>query len=271
MKLFHSQGHVIGGAMLIAATTIGVGMLALPIVTGPGGFFPSIFIYLACWAFLLCTGLLFLEVCSWMPEGANLITMASTLLGKPGKYLCWIVYLFLFEMVMIAHVAGGGAVTHDILTKGTGYIPSTLLYVLLFSPVIYLGTKIVDRLNLVIFSGVLFTYILFIFISATQIQFENLTHMNWGKAFAFFTLTASYIALSLAFVDFLSDGLHIAKKGINKIFLCLLVFIPPLMAWVGRYKKGYKTRKQLPGGKGVLFFLMVLVMIELGIEVYTHF
>src|SRR3989344_6702092 len=61
MKIFHSLGHVVGGTLLIAGTAVGVGMLALPVATGPGGFIPSITIYLICWAFMLCTGLLLVE------------------------------------------------------------------------------------------------------------------------------------------------------------------------------------------------------------------
>src|SRR3990172_3097710 len=102
MHVFRPHGHVIGGSLLIAGTTIGVGMLALPIVTGPGGFLPSILVYLLCWAFMLCTGLLLLEVCTWMPPETNLISMAQRYLGKSGKVICWFVYLFLFETVMIA-------------------------------------------------------------------------------------------------------------------------------------------------------------------------
>ncbi len=395
MKLFHSHGHVIGGGLLIAGTTIGVGMLALPVVTGPGGFLPSILIYLACWAFMLCTGLLLLEVCSWMPPDSNLITMAEKLLGRPGKIVCWLVYLFLFEMVMIAHIAGGGGITHDILSLGL--IPSTLLYVVLFSPVIYMGTRTVDRLNMIIFSGVLISYFLFIIVAVKHVDLSKLTHAHWGKiwlaipvlftaftyqviiptlvtymkrdfkkvrksiifgtsiplivyliwqvlilgiipingpeglidaglkgqnaviplkhfvnnpyvvgigkAFAFFTMTASYIALALAFLDFLADGLKVKKKGMSKAFLCLLVFIPPLiismvntniflialgyaggiscailfgiypplMAWVGRYNKGYKGGRQVPGGKIFLASLMLLIVVELGLEVVSHF
>ena len=39
MKLFHSFGEVLSGALLIAGTTIGVGMLALPVATGPAVLF----------------------------------------------------------------------------------------------------------------------------------------------------------------------------------------------------------------------------------------
>ncbi len=392
----HSQGSVIGGALLIAATTIGVGMLALPVVTGPGGFLPSILVYFVCWAFMLCTGLLLLEVCSWMPEGSNLITMVGRLLGKPGQIVCWLVYLFLFEMVMIAHIAGGGDVTSQILSGSLGTIPSMLIYVALFAPIVYLGTKTVDRLNFFIFSGVLISYLLFVIVSAKHVEVSQLAYANWskvwlaipvlftaftyqviiptlvsymkqdykkvrksillgtsiplavyviwqvlilgiipvegpnglieaansgynavtplkhfigsapvveiGKAFAFFTMTASYIALALAFVDFLADGFKVKKEGAGKAVLCLLVFVPPLiismineniflsalgfaggiscailfgifpplMAWVGRYKKGHTTGRQIPGGKIFLALLMVLILLELGLEISTH-
>jgi len=397
MKFFHSHGHVLGGALLIAATTIGVGMLALPVATGPGGFLPSILIYIACWAFMLCTGLLLLEVCSWMPEDSNLITMASRLLGKPGKIACWFIYLFLFETVMIAHVAGGGSITSEIFSGGLGIIPSMIFYVILFSPIVYLGTRTVDRLNLIIFSGVLISYILFVIVSYKHVDLEKLSYQNWGKAwlaipilftaftyqviiptlvtymkrdfkkvrkailfgtsiplvvyliwqvlilgiipiegpnglieaaqrgenaviplkhfigtpivigiskaFGFFTMTASYIALALAFLDFLADGLKVKKVGIRKVVLCLVIFVPPLlvsminpniflsalgyaggiscailfgiypplMVWIGRYRKGHTTGKQIPGGRIFLSILIFFIIIELGVEIIPQF
>jgi len=396
MKPFQSHGHVIGGGLLIAGTTIGVGMLALPIATGPSGFLPSITIYIACWAFMLCTGLLLLEVCSWMPEDANFITMATRLLGKPGRIACWFLYLLLFELVMLSHITGGGQITSEILRGQMGIGPSMIFYTILFSPIVYLGTRMVDRINVLMFSGVLISYFLFILVSAQHVDIEKLSYLNWGKAwlaipilftaftyqiiiptlvtymkrdfkkvrkaiffgtsipicvyliwqvlilgivplegpnglitsaangdnavmplkhfvgspyvigigraFGFFTMTASYIALALAFLDFLADGLKIKKVGLGKVFLCLMIFIPPLiisifnpniflhalgfaggiscailfgiypplMVWVGRYRKGYTTGQQIPGGKIFLSFLILLILIELGIELIPH-
>ncbi len=393
MHAFKSHGHVIGGSLLISATTIGVGMLALPVATGPGGFWPSILIYFACWAFMLCTGLLLLEVCSWMPEGSNLISMATRYLGRPGKIICWLLYLLLFEAVMIAHITGGGSITSEILTGKLGVLPSMLFYVVIFAPIVYFGVKTVDRINLFMFSGVIISYLLFLFIGIRFINLSNLTSANWGKAwlaipilftsftyqviiptltsymnrdfkkvrktiligtsiplivyliwqvlilgiipiqgpnglleaarngdnavtplkhfvqssalvgvgkaFGFFAMTASYIALALAFVDFLADGLKMKKNHSGKFYLCLLVFIPPLiismvnpdlflsslgwaggiscavlfglypplMVWVGRYQKGHKTGQQLPGGKVFLGLLMLLIVLELGIAI----
>ena len=392
MRIFPSLGHVLGGSFLIAGTTIGVGMLALPVATGEAGFVPSIAIYFLCWLFMLCTGLLLLEVCQWMPKDSNLITMAHKLFGPWGKGLCWIVYLFLFVTVMIAHVAGGGDVLSQLSGGSLSRWVSALVYVVMFSPVVYLGTKSVDRLNLILMSGVVITYLLFIGFSYDHVNFSLLRRGEWskawlaipvlftaftyqviiptlmtymdrnvkkvrlsiilgttiplavyliwemlmlgiiplndlteasvlgqtaiwplqkivgratifniGKAFAFFTLTTSYIALSLAYLDFLADGLKVKKKGIRKIFLCFLVFLPPtvialtyphiflkalsyaggyscailfglfppIMVWIGRYVKKYpRAEKRLPGGRAMLSLLIFFILFELGIEIF---
>jgi tyrosine-specific transport protein len=398
MHLVKNLGHVVGGTLLIAATTIGVGMLGLPIATGPGGFVPATFVYILTWFFMLCTGLLLLEVCTWMPADANLITMTHRLLGPVGKAVCWVVYLFLFFTAMIAHVSGGGSTLVDILNSGLGLsLPpeiAMVVYVLIFSPVVYLGTRSVDRFNLVMMTGVLITYLLFIFFSAGKVEFSLLKYADWSKAwpalpvlftaftyqliiptlmtymernvkkvrlsiilgssiplivyliwellilgiipvdtliqakaqgqtavmplkellnnpwvfkigscFGFLVLTTSYVALSLAFLDFLADGLKVKKEGYKKIALCLGIFVPPtvialsypgifitaleyaggiscallfgllppVMAWVGRYlKKIEPLRPQIPGGKLTLTALMLFTFVELILQVMNQ-
>ena len=185
MHIFRSMGHVIGGTLLIAATMVGVGMLGLPIATGPGGFLPASFVYLITWFFMLSTGLLLLEVCTWMPKDANLITMTHRLLGPVGKPICWVVYLFLFFTAMIAHVSGGGSTMADLIHLAFGVpIPeavSMIGYVMLFSPVVYMGTRTVDRFNFGMMIVVLITYLLFIFFSAVM-SILSFSYADWSKA-----------------------------------------------------------------------------------------
>ncbi|MES2273485.1 MAG: aromatic amino acid transport family protein [Chlamydiota bacterium] len=182
MRIIHSLGHVVGGTLLIAGTTIGVGMLALPVATGPGGFVPSMIIYLICWVFMLCTGLLLVEVSLWMPKDTSFISMADRILGPVGRNIFWVVYLFLFLTVMIAHVAGGGAVLKDL----TGWnIPNwfaVIAYTGVLAPVVYLGARSVDRLNMFLISGVILSYFGFIAISYDHVDFKLLEYANWGKA-----------------------------------------------------------------------------------------
>ncbi len=182
MRIIQSLGHVVGGTLLVAGTTIGVGMLALPVVTGHAGFFPSLTIYLLCWAFMLCTGLLLVEVNLSMPAGTSFISMADRLLGPVGKNIFWVMYLFLFTTVMIAHVAGGGDILREIPNWPFPEKLSAILYTLIFAPVVYFGTKSVDRLNMFLISGVAFFYLGFVAVSVSSVTTKLLTHAEWSKA-----------------------------------------------------------------------------------------
>lgn len=219
MRIIHSMGHVVGGTLLIAGTTIGVGMLALPVATGSGGFVPSMLIYLVCWAFMLCTGLLLLEVSLWMPKDTSFISMAEKILGPVGRNLFWLVYLFLFVTVMIAHAAGGGSVLLEI----TGWnLPNWLaiaLYSSILAPVVYLGARSVDRLNMILISGVILSYIAFLFVSFDHVQLPLLTYANWGKA---------WVALPILFTAFtyqviIPTLITYMERNVSKIRLAIVL------------------------------------------------
>lgn len=184
MQVIHAFGHLVGGTLLVAGTSIGVGMLALPVQTASGGFFPSIILYFFCWLFMLMTGLLILEACVWMPKNANLITLSERLLGKWGKRSCWILYLFLFSCLMIAHVAGAGQITSDLFPGAFSEAGSMILYVLLFSPIIYFGTLWVDRINLFLMFALGIAYCILVASSIHYVTPSFLTRVHWNSAFS---------------------------------------------------------------------------------------
>lgn len=396
MHIIHTFGHVLGGTLLIAGITLGVGMLALPVATASGGFIPSLFIYLICWIFMLCTGLLILEACIWMPKNANLITLTSRLLGKWGGGACWVLYLFLFSCLMVAHVAGGGGIVSDLSQETLPIWLGTILYVIIFSPIVYFGALWVDRLNLILMTGIVVSYLFFVITSAKYVSPALLARTDWkqiwgalpvlftafgyqsliptlfnymnrnvskvrlalifgtmiplviyivwqflilgivplegknglmealkngqnavnplgsyihnpavltiGRTFAFFAVTTSFLGISIAFVDFLLDGLKLSKKGVSKAIVCSMVFLipllislvdprlflsaltiaggigvalllgalPVLMVWAGRYYEGHSLiHQQLPGGKITLSLMLIFIVFEIFVTFYS--
>lgn len=388
-----SLRKAIGGALLVGGTAIGAGMLALPVVTGAGGFLPATVIFLICWLFSACTGLLLLEICLWMPNDANIISMAHHLLGPVGKGVAWILYLFLFYCLNIAYVDGGGGFIVALFDGKISHLAGLIIFTAIFGFCVYLGTAFVDRINFLLMIGLGVSFLVFVFLGVTEVKYDYLTRMHWGPAFlalpvmftsfsyqgivpsltsymerhpkmvrfailvgtslpfigyilweylilgivpAFgpdglkqaeamgqtaveplrkifshspiyltgqffsaFALTTSFLGVTLGLLDFLSDGLRMAKVGWKKIFLCALIYIPPiiivtvnpgiflkalgyaggigcalllgllpiLMVWVGRYHKDYSDlNRQLPGGKPLLIILGAFVVFELAIE-----
>ncbi len=190
-----SVSKVISGSLLVAGTAIGAGMLALPVATASGGFWPALAMYLLAWAFMAGTALLLLEVCIWMPHDANMVSMSRHILGRRGKILSWFLYLFLFYSLTVAYIEGGGSF---FTTIGNGLLlpwQGTLLFVLFFGTIVYFGTKAIHRLNYLLMTGLIVSYLLFVVIGWEYVQTDFLKNFNWFDG----TLALPIIFTSFAF------------------------------------------------------------------------
>lgn len=152
----NSRKKIFTASLLIAGTTIGAGMLALPIVTAVSGFVPSIIVFAICYLFMMATGLLLVEALSWYKGEFNLVSLATTLLGPAGKWLSWLLYLFLFYTLTVAYTAGGA----DILQGAFG-MPKFLaevFFVATLAFVVMKGTKAVHSVNHYFMIGMIIAY-----------------------------------------------------------------------------------------------------------------
>jgi tyrosine-specific transport protein len=176
------NSRLFGGILLVAGTTIGAGMLALPIVTGISGFTWSSGLFVFYWLASLFTALLMLEVNLWFPGEVNLISMARRTLGRWGEALAWVVYLLLLYSLTAAYLAGSGALIKEAFMASFGIIlPNWVLplpMLIVFSYVVYHGTKWVDYLNRFLMIGKIFAYIALLAIVAPHIDMELLTHQQ---------------------------------------------------------------------------------------------
>ncbi len=168
------KGSVLGGMLLIAGSCIGAGMLALPIVTGLSGFFPSLGMFFLAWLFMTATALLLVEVNGWFSRQVNLLTMTEHSLGKWGKGICWVTYLFLFYALLVAYISGIGSLSstffevniHTALSPWVG----SLVFVILFGAIVALGTRKVDLFNRGLMFGKIGFFILLVLVGAQYVK-----------------------------------------------------------------------------------------------------
>lgn len=176
-------GRVLSALFLVAGTCIGGGMLALPVATGMSGFVPSLAMMLICWAAMTISALLLLEVSMWMEEGAHLITMASRILGAPGKMISWVLYLFICYASLVAYTAGGGMqialVVNSYFDLGLSKELGSVIFILLFGGLFYLGNEIIGRVNTWLFIAMVLAYVLLVGIGIPEVKLELLSHNHW--------------------------------------------------------------------------------------------
>ncbi|MGR5542752.1 aromatic amino acid transport family protein, partial [Vibrio campbellii] len=87
---------------------------------------------------------------------ATLHTLATKLLGKNAKWLVGFFMCFLFYALCSAYVAGGGSQLNERIQQWFGITLSngatSLIFTLIISSIVYLGTIAVDKVNRVLFS-----------------------------------------------------------------------------------------------------------------------
>ncbi|OCH98028.1 amino acid permease [Legionella jamestowniensis] len=211
----------IGGILLIVGTSIGGGMLALPVSTAEVGFTNSVFFLMMCWLIMTVGALLILEVNLRLPSGSNMVSMAKSTLGMPGQVIAWITYLFLLYTLLAAYISGGSDVLGSILVKAHIELPSWLtsfVFTALFSCVVYAGIRAVDYVNRGLMFGKLGVYVLLVIIISPHV---NLTTLNGGSLKA---ITGSLMILVTSFgfasiVPSLREYFNDDVKALRKVIL----------------------------------------------------
>lgn len=191
------NSKLIGGILLVVGTTIGAGMLALPVATAQLGFWGSMVLLFACWGIMTACAFLFLEVNLWLPPNSNLVSMAGATLGKSGQMVAWVVYLVLLYSILCAYIAGGGDLFHYILATSGIQIPlsfASILFTALFGTVVYLGIRSVDYVNRGLMFGKLGALLLLICLVMPFVTSTNLSNGEFKNIVAPSSLTVTAVS-----------------------------------------------------------------------------
>ncbi|RUO34718.1 aromatic amino acid transport family protein [Aliidiomarina soli] len=149
-----SRSKTIGSIFILAGTTIGAGMLALPLTSAGLGFGTSVAIMVGIWILMAYTGLLMLELHQHVPITATLHGLAEQFLGWKGRATATVAMLFLLYALCAAYIAGGGALMQE---RIIGHLPGmpafsgALVFTLIIGLVVSLGTSKVDFINRILF------------------------------------------------------------------------------------------------------------------------
>ncbi|MEZ8638993.1 aromatic amino acid transport family protein [Vibrio splendidus] len=176
-----NKSKVFGSTLIIAGTTIGAGMLALPLASAGIGFSTSLFLMLGLWALMAFTALLMVELHQFADSDATLHTLADKILGTKGKWIASFAVMFLFYALCAAYIAGGGAQFNQRISDISGIELNgqitTLLFTLLVAGVVTIGTHSVDKVNRVLFGLKLIAMVLVLSFLAPNITSQYLMSM----------------------------------------------------------------------------------------------
>ncbi len=218
-----SRGSLVGGILMIAGSTIGAGMLALPVITGPGGFLAGLFFFGVAWIFMTLTAFALLEVNCRLGYEYSLITLTEKTLGKKGKALAWALFLFLFYSLGVAYISASGSLVESLIWELTGLsLPAwvaSLGFTLLFGAIVHRGAKAVDHLNRALMVGLIISYLALILLGLPHIQGPLLMRSNWSYAL----LALPILVISFGFHNMIPSLAEYFKGDLTRLRVAILI------------------------------------------------
>ncbi|MDU1270761.1 MAG: tyrosine transporter TyrP [Escherichia coli] len=163
------NNRTLGSVFIVAGTTIGAGMLAMPLAAAGVGFSVTLILLIGLWALMCYTALLLLEVYQHVPADTGLGTLAKRYLGRYGQWLTGFSMMFLMYALTAAYISGAGELLASSISDWTGISMSATAGVLLFTfvagGVVCVGTSKVNLLTLPLQQGLALSAIPVIFTS----------------------------------------------------------------------------------------------------------
>lgn len=196
------KNRTTGSILIVAGTTIGAGMLAMPLAAVGVGFGVTLVLLVLLWALMCYTALLLLEVYQHIPADTGLGTLALRYLGRYGQWLTGFSMLFLMYALTAAYISGAGELLASSLNQWLDItLPpaaGVLLFTVIGSAIICAGTVLVDLFNRLLFSAKIIFLVLMLALLLPHIQQINLLSLPLQQG----------LALSAIPVIFTSFGFH---------------------------------------------------------------
>jgi len=230
------RSKMLGGVLLIVGTTIGGGMLALPVVTAQGGFWGALLLLLVSWVVMTFSAFLILEVNLWMPTNSNIIFMARRTLGRWAEMVAWVCYLLLFYCLLAAYIAGGSDILQGLLSAlgvKTSTTVDAVLFALILGAIVYNGIQSIDYVNRCFMFIKLAAFILLIIFITPHIEWNRYN----GGQIKYLIPAATVVITSFGFATIIPSLRSYFNNDVKKLRTVILIgSLIPLccyILWIG--------------------------------------
>lgn len=323
-----NRRKIFNAIVMVTGTSVGSGILGLPIITSNAGILPAIAAFIVAWVFMTLGAYYILDIKMQLRGTYNLSSLIKLTLGRPGQYLSSIMILLLLYALLCTYTMAGSAWLSIFFAPimSLSAHGACLLFTLIFGGIILCGEKFTYSLNNILGMGLLFAFIATVGSSLLPVSYDFVkhanftyilpslplilttfgfsivvpalteyldyheksvkiamiigslvallayvvwewatlgnismdgargfhqmsrsgdngtgvivalaasTHSSWitfsGRLFAIFAVITSFIGVSLALLHFLADTLTLESRGMNRLLLFFMTYLPPIL------------------------------------------
>lgn len=198
-----SKSNFLGALLIVAGTTVGAGMLALPMTSNQIGFVNSMFLLVGMWFFMCFAALVTVEINLKLGGGYSIAYIAEKAFGKLGKVIASISIGLLFYALLAAYTTGGASCLRvgieSIINVSVPFSGVAMAFTALLGAFVYSSMRHVDFANrfLLVFKMSIFFALVYFLMPFVKADYLALNTMVDNKAL--------WLAIPIFFTSF---GFH---------------------------------------------------------------
>ena len=172
--------HILTIALLITGTTIGAGMLGLPIKTGLSGMFPSLISMIIMWALMFVTAwILTSRIIESNQTVSDIPTLFHKELGPLGKWLSITGHLIIFYGLLVAYLSGASSILVNLIHLPLAKPVWVVIFFIVATGIIMCGLDLVRKGNVAIMTALGISFVFLLVETGQNISPQRLTYTDW--------------------------------------------------------------------------------------------
>ena len=219
--------------MMVAGTSVGTGILGLPIITSSSGLIPTILAFLVAWVFMTGAAYYILEIKMQVRGSFNLSSMIKLTLGKPGQYVSSVIILLLLYALLCTYMMAGAAWL-NLLIAPIVLLPiavTTLVFTLILAMVILCGERFIYNTNNMLGVGLVVAFLITVGSSLSPKETAFITHCHFLDILPSLPLLLTTFGFSIV-VPALTEYLEYDEKSVKfSIITGSLIALGAYVVW----------------------------------------
>ena len=172
------KSSVITVAFLVTGTTVGSGILALPICIGLVGVIPGIVILVTACVFMAATGLVLANVADNRKDTSfDLPSIYESILGKGFKWIAIAANLIVLYGLIVAYLACLTTIAENTLDIHLPFMP-LIIFVIITSMNLF-AIDVIKKGNAVLVVILFVSFFVLVCFTGAHAQIKNFQHLNW--------------------------------------------------------------------------------------------
>ena len=254
---------IFNAVIMVTGTSVGSGILGLPIITSRAGLLPTMLAFLVAWVFMTVAAFYILDVKLQVKGTHNLSSLIKRTLGRPGQIVSSLMIVLLLYALLCTYMMAGSAWL-NVFVAPLINIPKHLapiLFTLVLGGLLLCGERLTYNLNNVLGIALLFAFIATVGSSLVPANYDFIRQGEFQAILPSLPLILTTFGFSIvvpALTEYLDYDASAVKKAIIMGSLLALVAYA-VWEWVtlgNITPSGFQTMRQSgDNGTGVIVSL----------------